>query len=250
MPNQPSVENCTSEFLCLDEYKTLCTIEKLQQRIRARFPQSSLADVRAELETSTRATRQHLAWIKKPLIWLRVVTAVIIILSLSALLASLFVSDMNVQNVTVLDLLTAFEAGINNLLLAGAAIFFLITIEQRIKRARAQKALHELRALAHVIDMHQLTKNTSRIKDIGEPTSVSEQKMLTVQQLTQYLDYCSEMLALVGKVSALYAQYLPDPEIISTVNEIESLTTGLSRKIWQKITTIEHVHMRHQAMCS
>ena len=51
----------------------------------------------------------------------------------------------------------------------------------------------------------------------------------------RYLDYCSEMLSLTGKLAALYMQNMRDPIVIESVNEIEDLTTSLSRKIWQKI---------------
>lgn len=227
-------------YRCLDDQKTLHTIEKLEQRIRIRFPESGLADVCAGLQDSARQARSNLQWIHTPLWWLRAVAALVIFCSIAAIVAGLWVSEPEFSGITWPDLLAAFESGVNNILLAGAAVYFLTSIELRVKRSRAQRSLHELRALAHVVDMHQLTKNNSRIKGIGEPTKVSEQSMLTVQELTHYLDYCSEMLALIGKVSALYAQQLPDPEIISTVNELESLTTGLSRKIWQKIVSIQN----------
>jgi hypothetical protein len=46
------------------------------------------------------------------------------------------------------------------------------------------------------------------------------------------------MLALIGKLSALYAQSHNDQLVGQTVNEIEVLTTNLARKIWQKIAII------------
>jgi poly-beta-hydroxyalkanoate depolymerase len=58
---------------------------------------------------------------------------------------------------------------------------------------------------------------------------------MSAYELTRYLDYCSEMLSLAGKVAALYAQNFPDAVVLAAVNEVETLTTGLSRKIWQKI---------------
>jgi hypothetical protein len=39
----------------------------------------------------------------------------------------------------------------------------------------------------------------------------------------------------------LYVQYFDDPVVLATVNEIETLTTGLSRKIWQKIMIIHQL---------
>ena len=38
-----------------------------------------------------------------------------------------------------------------------------------------------------------------------------------------------------GKVAALYGQSFPDGVVLGSVNELQTLTTGLSRKIWQKI---------------
>ena len=54
-----------------------------------------------------------------------------------------------------------------------------------------------------------------------------------------YLDYCSELLALTSKLAALHAQYLEDPVVLNAVNDIESLTADLSRKIWQKLTILD-----------
>lgn len=53
-----------------------------------------------------------------------------------------------------------------------------------------------------------------------------------------YLDYCSEMLSLVGKTAALYAENNDDQVVLQTVEGIEELTMNLSQKIWQKIASI------------
>jgi hypothetical protein len=55
----------------------------------------------------------------------------------------------------------------------------------------------------------------------------------------RYLDYCSELLSLTSKLAALYVQHLPDPQVQASVNEVVSLTTGLSSKIWQKIVILD-----------
>ena len=48
------------------------------------------------------------------------------------------------------------QATVNLAILAFGALWFLITAEQRLKRRRILNALFELRAFAHVIDMHQV----------------------------------------------------------------------------------------------
>jgi hypothetical protein len=126
----------------------------------------------------------------------------------------------------------------------GATVLFLITLESRIKRRRALKALHELRAIAHVIDMHQLTKDPERALGIGKDTASSPKRELSPFELTRYLDYCSEMLSLSGKIAAIYAQDFDDAVVVDAVNDIEDLTTGLSRKIWQKISVLNERETR------
>jgi hypothetical protein len=83
--------------------------------------------------------------------------------------------------------------------------------------------------------MHQLTKDPSLVHGDVTLTPSSPKRRMSFFELTRYLDYCSEMLSLTGKVAALYAQELRDAVVLSAVNEIEVLTTALSRKIWQKI---------------
>jgi len=75
----------------------------------------------------------------------------------------------------------------------------------------------------------------------------SEADHLTPFLLGRYLDYCSEMLSLIGKVAALYAQNTQDAVVLAAVDEIETLTTGLSRKIWQKIMILDQIVVGHQA---
>ena len=124
------------------------------------------------------------------------------------------------------------------ILLVGAGTWFLLNLEARIKRERALAALHELRSIAHVIDMHQLTKDPTSFVGQGQRTASSPERDLTPFQLMRYLDYCAEMLSLTGKLAALYMQKLRDPVVIATVNEIEHLTSGFSQKVWQKIMII------------
>jgi hypothetical protein len=130
---------------------------------------------------------------------------------------------------------------VNDLVFVGAAIFFLVTWEGRRKRARALKALHQLRSMAHIVDMHQLTKDPERVVRTGPGTPSSPKLQMTSFELTRYLDYCSETLSVISKVAALYVQDFNDPVTMAGVNEVENLTAGLSRKIWQKIMILDRI---------
>jgi len=123
--------------------------------------------------------------------------------------------------------------------MVGVAVFFLVTLETRVKRRRALDALHELRVIAHIIDMHQLTKDPERVAGPGGDTQSSPRRSLAPAELGRYLDYCSEMLSLANKVAALFVQRMNDPQVLAAVDEVSGLTNGLSSKIWQKLTILD-----------
>ena len=93
--------------------------------------------------------------------------------------------------------------------------------------------------MAHIVDMHQLTKNPEAVFSPQDNTASSPRRQLTAFELGRYLDYCSELLSLIGKTTALYSQGLEDPVVLDAVDDVEDLTTELSSKIWQKITLLE-----------
>jgi hypothetical protein len=133
----------------------------------------------------------------------------------------------------------SIEAAINTGVLAILGLLALIQLESRIKRRRVARSLHGLRAMIHVIDMHQLNKDPATLQADYVPTGASPPHDLTAPQMERYLDYCSEMLAITGKLAALYAQAVADDGVAQAVNDIESLGSNLSRKVWQKISMLQ-----------
>ena len=123
-------------------------------------------------------------------------------------------------------------------MLLGAALFFLCRIEVRLKRRRALAALHELRSIVHVIDMHQLTKDPSAAVSVGGKTPSRPARTLARFELTRYLDYCSEMLSLRPRSPRCSHRASPTPRHGSG-ERYRALAAGLSQKIWQKIIILE-----------
>jgi hypothetical protein len=219
----------------LDSEKIIGTIATLCKRIDERFPDSGLGRVCQELLTIAGESQKRSAWIAKPQRSLRLVAAALIAIIIAGLFLVVANATWPSSGFDLVVLVQVSEAGINVFIVLSAAVLFLVTVESRIKRTRALKAIHELRSLAHVIDMHQLTKDPERVLVRGMDTPSSPKRNLTPAELLRYLDYCSEMLSLIGKLAALYVQKFDDPVALAAVNEVEELTTGLSRKIWQKI---------------
>jgi hypothetical protein len=225
-------------YRALDSDQIGRTLERLARRVEQRFAGSGLAGVVRELEQVARRTSDTAAWIGRPLVWLRVGIGLLVLLMVVGLGLSLVSLRVQMGTPTLPELVQGIEAAISDLVYAAVALFFLITIETRVKRRRALRAIHELRAIAHVIDMHQLTKDPELVLARGRATGIVPPRSMTLFELSRYLDYCSEALSLTGKVAALYIQRFDDPVALQAVNEVEELTTGLSRKIWQKLTVL------------
>ena len=136
------------------------------------------------------------------------------------------------------DWVPLVESVINDLVFAAIAVLFLWAFPERLERRSLLRLLHRLRSLAHVIDMHQLSKDPEQISASYTPTAQSIQHGLNAEQLHHYLDYCSEMLSLTAKTAALCAEHSTDSVVLETVSYIETLTTDLSNKIWQKISLL------------
>ena len=246
----------------LNPQKIVDTVSRLQSRIGDRFPGSGLSDVCIQLHTISQRAQDKTDWIDRPIVWMRTLVWLGCLTFFSLCIFSIYLvfpslndglnGDPNQQSKEIaasseLEVLVPnIEAELNVLILLGGAIFFLWNLEKRYKRARALAAIHELRSLAHIIDMHQLTKDPERliIAQQSMDTQASPTLGMSQFELRRYLDYCSEMLALTGKIAALYVRRFDDPVALTSANEVESLTTGLCQKIWQKILIL-HSYTEH-----
>lgn len=231
----------TDRYARLDAAEIIKTAETLSSRIGERFPNAGLKSVSARLSEIARQASERSEAIARPLLWLRFAALSLSALILISFVATIVVLAPQAGRITFIDFIQSLESGINELVLIGAAILFLVTFEARVKRNRALAAIHELRSLAHIIDMHQLTKDPERIVFKSRRTATSPRSDMTPFELDRYLDYCGEMLALIGKIAALYVQRFEDSQAVAAVNDVEQLTSGLSRKIWQKIMILHTV---------
>lgn len=231
----------SSRFQRLSHAAVYRAATALQARIKKRFPQRSLWEVCGEVVdlidevgagTGISHKRVRLA---RVLSRLGIVAVVAFLGSAFALAAASIAAQPGALG--PVDWLPLIETVINDLVFGGIAVFFLLAVPERMERARVLRLMHRLRSLSHVIDMHQLSKVPERIGS-GDPKS--EDGDLTRIELTRYLEYSTELLSLVGKTAALFAEDTSDGEILDAVEGIENLTSDMSRKIWQKIEIIQN----------
>jgi hypothetical protein len=223
--------------LLLREDKLLETVENIRKRIDQRFPDSGLSRIASEIIEITRDSLARAAAISRPNFWLRAGLAVLLVVAVVGTVVYLRTSDQQIpprQN-----LLQFLESTKGAIAVLSATAIFLITLETRLKRRRALRAMHELRAVAHIIDMHQLSKGP----DLGhaiEPIDAAGIPM-DAAGMRRYLRFCTELLAVISKIGQVYVQDFPDPAAQVAVDNFESLTTGLSSKIWQKLMMLERI---------
>lgn len=219
----------------------LATIDKLELRIAERFPDSGLLQVCKEFRLLA-GQSEKLALRLGPPIWpvrIASVAAAVLLVFVAIGGISVLAERFTFNTDDIPELLQATESAINELIFLGLALFFLVSFETRIKRHYALQALHRLRSIAHVVDMHQLTKDPAHLLSRFQETASSPKRTLTRYELMRYLDYCAEILALDSKIAALFAQNMDDPVVLNAVNDMESLTQSLSGKIWQKIMILD-----------
>lgn len=226
----------------LDAEQIFRTSERLERRIAERFPQSGLVRVAGQLVELASRAKETTEWIARPSTGLRVASYFVVgamLLSLALLLAESLRAGGAEQRFSLGELVQISEATMNGLVLLGAAVWFFVSFETRFKRGRVLKALQGLRTLAHLIDVHQLTKDPDVLDGDAPRTASSPSHDLTPFLMGRYLDYCSEMLSLTGKIAALYAEGFDDTDALDAVTDLEGLTNALQNKIWQKIVLLE-----------
>lgn len=226
-------------YRALSPERIIETALRLHERIDDRFPAAGLAKVGGELVKLAHDVETDIASIDRPILWLRVAIGGVVLAGSAAFLGLIVAALPGPGDVFAKqDIIPVVEAGINIAVLLGAGLFALVALEERLKRKRAFSGLHAIRSLIHVIDMHQLTKDPITLTADFTPSGKSPKRVLGKAEMLRYLDYCSEMISVTGKLAALYAQALNDVFVVEAVNDIENLGSNLSRKVWQKIALI------------
>ena len=231
------------KYTALESAHILTTLKRLHNRISERFPESGLRGVAFECtkvaEEVERLLKRlsHPIWPIRALIWGSIALIVTIVIGI---IITVYQQQQSVGIGSWADFFQTTEAGVNDLIFLAIAFWFIASLETKAKRQAILKSLHRLRSIAHVIDMHQLTKDPAILlmKEVQD-TASSPERTMTIYELTRYLDYCSELLSLVSKLSALHAQQENDGVVLEAVNDVESLAQALSAKIWQKLTMLE-----------
>jgi hypothetical protein len=237
----------------LDGSEVRAVISYLGERIDTYLPRHpglrAAADELGKVIDGLQERRRHAPWQRAALLLVsRVLIVVVLAVSVVAVASAVRDAVARGGKLAAFEWLPVVESLINDLVFAGIAIWFLLSLADRVVRNDLIRRLHRLRSLAHIIDMHQMSKDPSPV--LGRAPAPGAEDLERVSPRTMsardyalYLEYCSELLSLTSKAAALCAEESTDALVLDTVSEIENLTTGMSRKIWQKISLLrDHPH--------
>jgi hypothetical protein len=217
------------------------TVAQLERRIDARFGERGLTKAARDLGDLVALARSEAGESRERL---RRTTVTARMTSIAIVASTLFLLALSLHPAVTDGLakrtewVPLAESVVNDLVFVVIAVLFLWAFPERLERRALLRLLHRLRSLAHVIDMHQLSKDPEQVSPGYTPTAQSVRHGLDADQMRHYLGYCSEMLSLTAKTAALCAEHSTDGVVLETISTIETLTTELSNKIWQKISLL------------
>lgn len=228
----------------LEPVPVIETARRLRERIGARFPDRGIHRVAQELATLTEQVADTSAGTRRRSRLVRagsrILIALVVLVALVAFGFAVEAAGTEAPD-NGLDWLPLIESAVNDIVFVAIAVVVLHSVPQRVQRSDLLAKLHRLRSLAHIIDMHQLTKEPEILRDAFSGESENNDVDLTPEQIEYYLEYCTELLSIVGKAAALCAEESQDDIVLNTVSTIESLTVGMARKVWQKILVLNEV---------
>jgi len=136
-----------SRFRRLDESQISQTLRRLRDRVAERFPGSGLNSVSAELVELSEESFECVRYLQRPSWPIRIaVGTVIAVMTVVIGLGALSIQvNRHVERIS--ELVQMLESAINDIIFLGVGIYFLLTLEGRIKRRRALRSLHQLRSV-------------------------------------------------------------------------------------------------------
>ena len=231
----------------LDPERIVHTIAKLEQRIEERFPDSGLGRLCKSLFDIGNKTRERLDRIESPVVWLRALTwllaAAIVIGAVAAVRTVVLEMPSGFEDAFVA--LQFFESGIQDLVFVGIAFVFLISVEGRLRRRRAP-GVHPRAARRRPHRRHAPADQRPRFKVLAGPGDTQRTRHRSARSPNGRAGALPRLLqrdafADQSKIAALYIREFRRTPVAPRRpwTKSRASSTGLSRKIWQKIMILD-----------
>jgi hypothetical protein len=214
----------------LDPERIILTADKLAINVEQALPQTTLAGLAKDLAQIARETDQRVKHAARPIYTIRLLSLLAVAGGIAAPLYLLGHLSAKWEFETVTDLFEAADAGFNLILLLAGALWFLFTLESRIKRNRVLEFIGELREFTHVIDVTQLYYTPDLYASDGQDSPSRFDYT--------YLFFCTQMLGVITNLAALYTRSAPSDSIWRAASEVETLANAIATKLVSKTETV------------
>ena len=212
----------------LDPARIIETADALARRVSQGLPGSTLAGLAAELVRIARDTDRRVKEARKPIMAIRVASATTIVCTLLGLWYFLRNIHTRSEFSSVSEFLGAVDTGFNFLVALAGAMWFLATLEARLKRKMVLDYIQELREFVHVIDATQLYYTPDLYPQDGEGPGHRQRFDHT------YLLFCSQMLGVICNLAALYTRGAAGDSIMQSAGSVEMFAATLTSKLYGK----------------
>ena len=217
----------------LDPAKIILTAENLARRVSGRFPESTLAGLAADLAEIARETDERASLARKPDQLIRSAGWLAGILGLLALWyfvgrIQTHLIDSKMEFGTITDLFESADAGFNILVALAGALWFLVSLEARVKRKQALEHIGELLEFIQLIDVTQLYYTPELYTSNVSPDSPKARFDHT------YLLFCNEMLGIIGNLAPLYTRGNMDDSVWRATSDVLMLANAIGGRLFAK----------------
>jgi hypothetical protein len=221
----------------LDPAKIILTAENLARRVGDRLPGSTLAGLAADLAEIARATDERARRAREPNRLIRGAGWLAGALGVSGLWyiadhIQTHLVDAHLEFGTITDLFESADAGFNILVALAGALWFLITMEARVKRRQSLAHIGELLEFIQLIDVTQLYYTPELYKSNFSPDSAQSKFDHT------YLLFCNEMLGLIGNLAPLYNRGNMDDAVWRATSDVVMLANAIEGRLFAKSEAI------------
>jgi hypothetical protein len=221
----------------LDPAKIILTAENLARRVSERLPKSTLAGLAADLAEIARLTDERARLARRPIHLIR--GAGWLAGALGVLGLWYFVGRIQTHLInahlefgTITDLFESADAGFNILVALAGALWFLVTMEARVKRKQALEHIGELLEFIQLIDVTQLYYTPELYQSNFSPDSAQSKFDHT------YLLFCNEMLGLIGNLAPLYNRGNMDDSVWRATSDVVMLANAIQGRLFAKSEAI------------
>ena len=225
----------------LDPAKIILTAEHLARRVSDRFPESNLAGLAANLAEIARVTDERARRARRPNRFVRgagLLAGALGVLALGHIVDHIHTRLINdhLEFGTISDLFQAADAAFNLLVALAGALWFLVTLEARVKRKQALAHIGELLEFIQLIDVTQLYYTPEMYKSNASPDSTPPRFDHT------YLLLCNEMLGLIANLAPLYTRGNMDDSVWRATSDVVMLANAIEGRLFSKSEAIRLVN--------